>query len=162
TSQRQDGQATLQGSLALPSSMNRSDIIGFEITRQFKTVNCSLITPAMQAIKQLQKLFGTNNTSWEQSIVGAAAGGPAQTISMNATALENLLGGPQVSHFSAAIEDINAGGQNVPKANETYANDNLQGTVLPPQPFPVPALQIAPVLRYQDILEIEKTAQHII
>ena len=34
--------------------------------------------------------------------------------------------------------------------------------LLPPQPFPVPALQIAPVLRYNEILEIEKAAQHVV
>ena len=34
--------------------------------------------------------------------------------------------------------------------------------MLPLQPYPVPALQIAPVLRYSEILEIEKPAQHIV
>ena len=73
-----------------------------------------------------------------------------------------MLGGPTVGNFYAAIENIEASGNDVPSPQETYANDNLSGTVLPPQPFPVPALQIAPVLRYQDILEIEKAAQHIV
>ncbi len=34
--------------------------------------------------------------------------------------------------------------------------------MLPLQPYPVPALQIAPVLRYTEILEIEKAAQHVV
>jgi len=164
TMERQSGQTLLQGSLALPSSMNRSDIIGFEITRQFMTVNCTLVNPAIQAIKQLLGIFGTSNTGWEQSnpLLASVANGPVQTIVLAPSTLENLLGGAALSYFYAAIEDINAAGQNVPSAKETYANDNLGGTVLPPQPFPVPALQIAPVLRYHDILEIEKTAQHIV
>ena len=49
-----------------------------------------------------------------------------------------------------------------PPPNETYANDSLYGTVLPPQPYPVPALQIAPVLRFNEILEIEKALHHVV
>src|SRR5262249_49399311 len=67
-----------------------------------------------------------------------------------------------LSRFHAAIQDLDASGKSVPNGNETYANDMLTGTLLPPQPFPIPAVQIAPVLRYQDILEIEKTAQHVV
>jgi len=165
TQQRQISQAVLQGSLALPASINRSDIIGFEITRQFKNVSCTLISPAMQTINQLLSLFGVSNPSWEQSssLLGPAANNVPQTITLPAGTLESLIGGPQVTFFYAAIDDLNAGGESAPAApHETYANDNLFGTVLPPQPFPVPALQVAPVLRYKDILEIEKTAQHIV
>lgn len=165
TLQRDTSSSTLQGSLALPGSLNRSDIIGFEITRQFDTVSCTLISPVVQAIDQLMKVFGATNQGWEQSsgVLGPAVSAVPQTIRLTAATLENLLGGPEISYFSAAIEDLNAGGASTPAApNETYANDNLSGTVLPPQPFPIPALQIAPVLRYKDILEIERTAQHIV
>ncbi len=164
TNERQTSQTLLQGSLALPNSINRSDIVGFEITRQFKTVSCALIQPAMQVINQLFSLFG-NNPTWEQSssLLGPAAGGTPQTVTLSASTLENLVGGPSVSYFYGAIEDFNAGGSSAPAApHETYASDNLFGTVLPPQPFPVPALQVAPVLRYKDILEIEKSAQHVV
>jgi hypothetical protein len=165
TFERNNSLTTLQGSMALPTSLNRSDIIGFEITRQFDTVSCTLIPPAVQVINQLFGLFGVANPGWEQSsaLLGPAANSVPQTVVLSAGTLENLIGGPEVSYFSAAIEDVNAGGDSSPAApHETYANDNLFGTVLPPQPFPVPALQIAPVLRYKDILEIERTAQHIV
>jgi hypothetical protein len=165
TSERQKSQTTLQGSLALPASLNRSDIIGFEITRQFQTVRCTLIPPAMQVINQLLPLFGVANPGWEQSsaLLGPAATSVPQTITLSPSTLESLVGGPPVTFFYAAIDDLNAGGSSSAGApNETYAADALFGTVLPPQAFPVPALQIAPVLRYKDILEIEKTAQHIV
>jgi hypothetical protein len=166
TTQRNTSSTTLQGSLALPASLNRSDIIGFEITRQFQTVTCTLIPPAVQAINQLLQIFGEGNPGgWEQSpaLLGPAATSVPQTVKLTPANLESLLGGPALSYFSAAIEDLNAGGASTPAApSETYANDNLSGTVLPPQPFPVPALQIAPVLRYKDILEIERTAQHVV
>src|SRR5208282_3593468 len=165
TFERNNSSTTLQGSLALPSSLNRSDIIGFEVTRQFDTVNYTLVPPGVQAINLLLGMFGTGNPAWEQSsaLLGPAVGGVPQTVSLSPGALESAVGGPVVSYFSAAIEDLNAGGAGAPASpNETYANDNLGGMVLPPQPFPIPALQIAPVLRYKDILEIEKTAQHIV
>ena len=59
--------------------------------------------------------------------------------------------------------EFNGNGQviNTP-ANETYANDTLGNIELPPQPYPVPALQIGPVLRFKDILEIEKSMHHIV
>jgi hypothetical protein len=164
TEQRQNA-TTLQGSLALPTSMNRADIVGFEITRQFRNVNYTLISPEMQAIGQLQTQFGATNNAWEQPALQALLGPSANvraTVTLNPNDLESAVGGPVVSFFQAAIEDLNASGQNVPLPTETYANDSLQGTVLPPQPFPVPALQIAPALRYREILEIEKSAQHIV
>ena len=33
---------------------------------------------------------------------------------------------------------------------------------MPPQPSPVPARQLAPVLRYNEILEIERMAAHVV
>jgi hypothetical protein len=38
----------------------------------------------------------------------------------------------------------------------------LNGTILPTQPLPVPAMQIGPVLRYNEVLEIEKMLQHVV
>jgi hypothetical protein len=165
TSQRQTAVCTLQGSLALPTSMNRADIVGFEITRQFQTVSYTLISQEMQAINQLRQQFGASNTVWEQPALQAMLSPSANarpTVVLTTTDLESAAGGPLVNYFYAAIEDLNAAGYNAPLPNETYANDNIKGTVLPPQPFPVPALQIAPVLRYREILEIEKSAQHVI
>jgi hypothetical protein len=36
------------------------------------------------------------------------------------------------------------------------------GVELPPQPYPVPARELAPLLRYNEILEIEAMAQHVV
>jgi hypothetical protein len=117
----------------------------------------------MQAIAQLQKQLGTSNTSWAQSALPTLLGPNANTrstITLSASDLENAIGGPAIGAFYAAIEDMGGSGSTSP--NETYANENLGGVVLPPQAYPVPAIQIAPVLRYQEILEIEKSAQHIV
>ncbi len=163
TLQRQFGATTLQGSLALPNSMNRSDIVGFEISRNWNTVSYTLVPPVLASINSIQEGFG--------GIVGTILGdissqlptAPPVTITLSSSDLETAVGGPNVQYFSASIEEFDANGNKMPAAaNETYANDPLFGTVLPLQPYPVPALQIAPVLRYNEVLEIEKAAQHIV
>jgi uncharacterized membrane protein YgcG len=162
TSQRQSTSNTIMsGNLALPASMNRSDIVGFEISRQFKTVNYTVASTAMLLAKQLGTATAATAISALLAIPGTNPYG-RPTVTLDPRDLETLVGGPTINVFYAAIEEFNASGQTASLPNETYANDNLSGTVLPPQPFPVPALQVAPVLRYQDILEIEKTAQHVV
>jgi hypothetical protein len=163
--QRQNTQAVLQASLAVPSSINRSDIIGFEISRQFSTVVYSLTSAARQAAEKVQSDELHESAPSIFSFLGDALKsgglGPMPAVTLRPAELENLLGGPTLLHFYAAVENFNKTGTDQPAAQETYANDSLYGTVLPAQPYPVPALQVAPVLRYQDVLEIEKTAQHI-
>jgi hypothetical protein len=158
--QRQINSVVLYGSLALPPAMNRSDIVGFEITRGWNTLGYTLISPMMAALQKVQTAIGSIAGISLQSIENEA---PRSTITLTATELEPALGGPNVSFFSASIEEFDANGGALPSApNETYANDPLFGTVLPLQPYPVPALQIAPVLRYTEILEIEKAVRHIV
>jgi hypothetical protein len=142
--------------LALPPSINRSDIIGFEISRQFMTVRY----PLTSAAKQLAGQALSQEAHGQPMLVQGFAS--PLTITLGPRDLEPLLGGPTLNGFYAAVENLNQSGADKPSPQETYANDSLTGTVLPPQPFPVPALQIAPVLRYQDVLEIEKAAQHVV
>ncbi len=165
SSQRQNTVSRLQGSLALPPSINRSDIIGFEISRQFNTVRYTLTSAAKQAVEQAKnaELHGQTPPagSWiTQLLTGGFV--PTPTVTLGPGELEQTLGGPTLGGFYAAVENFNKSGTDTPSPQETYANDNLSGTILPPQPLPVPALQLAPVLRYQDVLEIEKVAQHIV
>jgi uncharacterized membrane protein YgcG len=159
--QRQTSACALQGSLALPTSMNRSDIVGFEISRNWKTVSYTLLSQVVQTAQSLDGLggfAGLANLLQPPPITITRS-----TVTITASDLEPFVGGPNVFYFSATIEEFDASGKQLPAPpNETYANDPLFGTVLPLQPYPVPALQIAPVLRYSEILEIEKVAQHIV
>jgi len=157
---------TLSGNLALPQSMNRADIVGFEITRSFSPLSYVLISQAMQTLNSLEGEFGSTVGDWIDSAVSALGGGGSTarpSVTLSARELENALGGPRLEHFTAFIVEFNGNGQviNTP-ANETYANDTLGNIELPPQPYPVPALQISPVLRFKDILEIEKAVHHIV
>ena len=61
------------------------------------------------------------------------------TVTLTASDLETALGGPSVSYFAAVDRGVRRERQPLPlRPNETYANDALSGTVLPPQPFPCP------------------------
>ena len=157
---------TLAGNLALPQSMNRADIVGFEIIRSFSPLSYVLISQAMQTLNSLEDEFGSTVGDWIDSAVTGLGGGGSTarpSVTLSARELENALGGPRLQHFTAFIVEFNGNGQvvNTP-ANETYANDSLGNIELPPQPYPVPALQIGPVLRFKDILEIEKAVHHIV
>ena len=166
--QRQTSFLSFGGNLALPPSMNCADIIGFEIMRGFNQVSYTLISPAMAELNTLESAFGSSSNTWLTTAIEATfAANPAAnvrtTITLRPSDLETALGGPMVYDFYAAIVELDANGNTLPgPANETYANDSLNGVELSPQPYPVPALQIAPVLRFHEILEIEKAMHHIV
>jgi hypothetical protein len=157
---------TLKGNLALPTSMNRADIVGFEIMRTFDTVQYTLISQAMQTLHSLEDEFGSTLGDWiDTAIQGTTAAGSTSrtTVTLSPRDLEAALGGPLVQTFSASIVEFDASGHQVASpSNETYANDSLGFVELPPQPYPVPALQIGPVLRYAEILQVEKAMHHIV
>jgi hypothetical protein len=152
---------TFTGALALPPTMNRSNIRGFEISRGFRRVDYTLISPATEQIAKLQAMFG-GTTNWLQQALESTltASTVRTTVQLTPADLENALGGPQVYNFSAAIEEIDSNGDVI--TQEQYANDVMNGLELPVQPYPVPARQLAPVLRYNEILEIEKMAEHVV
>jgi hypothetical protein len=162
--QRQMGSVRCEGALALPTTMNRANIVGFEISRSFRQVNYTLLSPAQAELQQLEKQIGSN-TNWITQFLEStltAGAGPATTVSLAPAQLENELGGPHLSDFQAAIEELDSEGAAVPSATEQYANGSLVGVELPPQPYPVPARQLAPRLRYNEILEIEELAEHVV
>jgi hypothetical protein len=151
----------LQGKLALPASMSRADIVGFEITRNWNTVSYTLASPLVNLLTSIESIFGDDGSAALQNVTGQSA--DRTTITLTSAALEPALGGPAISSFAASIEELAEDGSLLPDPpNETYASDTLSGTVLPLQPYPVPALQVAPVLRYDQILQIERAAQHVV
>jgi hypothetical protein len=157
---------TLTGNLALPQSMNRADIVGFEIIRSFSNLSYTLISQQMQMLNSLDDEFGSTVGDWIDSAVNAFGGGGSSarhTVTLSPRDLENAIGGPKLHHFTAFIVEFDGAGNEInTPPNETYANDSLGDVELPPQPFPVPALQIGPVLRFKDVLEIEKAMHHIV
>jgi hypothetical protein len=139
-SRRNQARHTIRGSLAIPPSLSRNDIIGFEFSRRFQPWDYDLINEVARTAKILgiEIPVGTRLVS--------------STVRFSPQELESELGGPQLGAFHAYIH----GG------TETYANESLNGVELPPQPLPIPAAQLAPVLRYSQVLEIERMLQHVV
>jgi hypothetical protein len=165
--QRQGSFISISGNLALPGSLNRADIVGFEIIRNFNTLSYTLISSAQAAVNNLINVFGgagSAPTSPLDGIYAAEAVSTPTTVTLSPGDLESALGGPLLIYFQAAIVEYSGAGPvpTPPPPNETYANEALGGVELPPQPYAVPALQIAPVLRYSELLEIERVAHHVV
>jgi hypothetical protein len=154
------------GALALPPTLDRTQIVGFEITRSFRQIDYTLASPSVQNLQQINGLLGGLAASWLGEFLtaqGPALSVPPVTVHLTPSKLESELGGPMVFQFTANIEEFDATGNPLPTGKgETYANDNLFGVTLPPTPYPVPALQLAPMLRYNEILTIEMMAQHVL
>ena len=154
------------GALALPPTLDRTQIVGFEITRSFRQIDYTLASPPVQNLQQINNIFGGLAGDWLGEFLtaqGPALSAPPVTVHLNPSQLERELGGPMVFQFIAGIEEFDASGNPLPSGKgETYANDNLFGVTLPPTPYPVPALQLAPMLRYNEILTIEMMAQHVV
>lgn len=157
--QRQNANITMQGAMALPSTMNRNSIVGFEISRAFRAVNYTLISPAQAELNSLNSIFGVTSASIGGvlgDLLTNASNTQRQTVTLDPSTLEQTLGGPLLSTFAARLVDGANG------TTEQYANQTLTGTELTPDPYPIPALQLAPIIRYNEILEIEKMAQHVV
>ncbi|HEX7664446.1 MAG TPA: hypothetical protein VF407_08050, partial [Polyangiaceae bacterium] len=119
--QRLGANVVLQGNLALPPSMNRSEIVGFEISRQLTPVHTTLITEELRQLRYYEKeapdIF---KAAIEESLQAANRRIPCTIESI---ALERKIGGPFVTSLHAAIEERNAQGNTVPSSTETFASD---------------------------------------
>nr|WP_281721120.1 hypothetical protein [Nitrosomonas nitrosa] len=142
--------STLSGDLALPPSLARHDIVGFEITRRFSQFDYDLVNPAAQILHLLEKAKLIPEAPPDHLISG--------TVHLTPSALERELGGPFVENFNAKIHPVGVGG-----TEESYATNYLaERHELPPGSFPMPAAQLSPVLRYTQLLKIEEMAQHVV
>jgi len=154
------------GALALPPSMNRNSIVGFEISRAFNMLSYTLISPQQASLNALEAQFGSSSSWITQAIESTLGQASAQairvTVDLDPASLEKALGGPRVGEFDASIVEFDGNGNQIGGGSENYARDNLSGVELTAQPYPVPALQLGPVLRFKEILEIEKMAQHVV
>jgi hypothetical protein len=157
TAERQFGSSTLTGAVALPPSVSRSDVVGFEIRRSFNQVSYTLASPTMQMLDFLETQLGPSANWINQALEYNLSnnGLPRSTVTISPANLESQIGGPTMQSFSAQVTD--GGG-----VNEQYTPSINFGAQLPQQPYPVPAAHVPPVLKYQQILEIEKMASHVV
>ncbi len=139
---------TLTGDLALPQSLPRNDVIGFEVTRRFQRFDYQLVNPTFQAWSFLQIAVSAD------SAPGALTNG---SVSLTPQELERLIGGPEVRNFNASIHEVGQGASET--LAQAYLNDRHE---LPASGLPIPAMQVGPVLRYTQLLEIERMLQHVV
>ncbi|MFI5418741.1 MAG: hypothetical protein ACHQ2Y_07605, partial [Candidatus Lutacidiplasmatales archaeon] len=147
---------TVSASLVLPNSMSPSDVIGFEITHNYDPFTYSLAP----ATNPLFSAFGSDATKWP-SFLGSGVldlfGTPnPPPASFTPGGIAQTIGPPYLSSFQANLVASQSGN------TETYARPNPSPVELPAGPYTVPAAEVAPVLKYSDLLHIEALLQHVL
>lgn len=144
-------------SLALPPSMARQDVIGFRITRRSARLDYTFAPPLVADLGIAGAVLGPLGTIGE-SVLKAALEKPSVSRSYGADRLEQEVGGPLVTAFSATLPPATTGGAIVQVVGQGFSG----ATELPASGFPVAARTIPPVLSYASVLEIEKTFQWVV
>lgn len=134
----------MTGSIAIPETIDKSEVIGFEVRRAFETLDCQLDpvkNPQYNALKGLEKFL-----SFDLSVFEAA-------VRLTAAELERELGGPFVRALSVRLNN----------AGDSIAADSIAAAIeLPPGGLPIPALERQPTLGFRELMKIERTAQHVV
>jgi len=148
-------ETTLSASLALPASLARTDVVGFELTRRFQPFDYDFVSPELQAAARTNHLAPFDGITIGPFTISMAG----KSESFDSQTLESQLGGPRVWGFNAAIP---ASGSSPAESYAANYIDAAARTELPPGSFPIPALQLAPVLRYSDLLTMEQMLHHVV
>lgn len=149
---------TLSASIALPSAIAPNDVIGFELTRSFRSLTYQLMPKPGDPASDLAKglLEGLALGPLALALVEQPARKLLEGVNLSPNELEQEIGGPFVWNFSAATGGVNS---------ETYAADYIDQFIrlrMPTGALPIPALQVKPLLKFDDLLKIEQTLQHVI
>ena len=135
----------MTGSVAIPAAVDKSEIVGFEISRAFRTLDYQVDpekNPSYQLVKAVSQLFG----GFQDELRELSRG-----VHLSPGELEGLLGGPLVRDFSAKIS-----------GDAIEADQIATRRELPPSPLPIPALEKQHTLTYRDLMKIERTLQHVV
>lgn len=174
---------TLRAIIPLPDWLARNDVVRFDVTRRFTSFIYKLKMPSAGGIlgSLAGGLNGVSNLAGQvtglgglinpvqglTSLVDGLHAAALQTVTLSPNELEHELGGPIPFSASAAVGVQNSGGilgaigaifgTNFLGAGGTFlARDQMPGTL------PLPALRLAPVLSFSDLLRIESVFHHIV
>lgn len=147
----------LQAAVALPRSLSPSDVVGFEITHGMDSFTYQLASPLDQATS----LFGAAGSAWPAGILGIVGDLIAPPVTPAATTwtaaqLASRVGAPYLWNFQA---NLTASVQGNP---DSYVKPDPSFVELPAGTYPVPAIEVAPLLKYSDLIAIESTLQHVL
>lgn len=143
---RAEDDSVMSGKLLLPQSTDPSDVVAFEITRAFDTLNYQFDLekiPAYVTLKEFADKLGINfNLSQFES-----------SVRLRPAELEEALRGPLVSNFEATLNSV----------SDNIAADEIPDAVpFPPSGIAIPTIEREPVLGFRDVMKIERTLQHVV
>jgi hypothetical protein len=149
--------AMLQASIALPRALSPTDVVGFEITRRTDNFTYQFATPVDIATA----LLGAAAATWPAPVLGiipALISPPLapQAKTYSATLLIKEIGAPSLWNFRADLTASVAGNP------ESYVKPDSNAVELPAGIYPIPAMEVAPLLKYSDLIQIENTLQHVL
>jgi hypothetical protein len=150
-----DQDITLTANITLPSSINPDDVVGFELSRGFRTLKYQLAPPTTDPLQQLIAGGNLGSISPFFQVFADRLDGQLNGVVMSPSELENELGGPSIFDFSAGI---------VGPPLETYASNFIgrdERLPLPPDGYPIAARSVSPLLKFNELLRIEQTLQHV-
>ncbi len=128
---------TLQADIALPEWLSRTDIVRFDVTRQFSPLSYKVKLPTVTF----------------SNFADVVQLSQHQTIYFSPSDLEQALGGPWIGGKTATLQD---GVNLLPSGFAFFFRSLMAGTL------PLPALRVAPVLSFSDFLRIETVFHHIV
>lgn len=141
------------GPFTLPEAIDKSEIIGFEISRGFRPLDYQIHPDTIAELVEALKEEGRTPDPFQ--IVSGLIADVALGVHLSPSELEGLLGGPLVNAFSASI------GTSI-GADELQADEISDWRELPPGPLRVPAIEKQHTLNYRDLMLIERTLQHVV
>ena len=158
--QRNPGTSTaprLQATIALPRTLSPTDVVGFEITHGMDSFTYELATP----LDLFTSFFGTNGAAWPAGVFPGLAALIAPPVvpharTYSAHELAQQLGPPFFWNFRAELTASVRGN------TESYVRPDASVVELPPGIYPIPAMDVAPLLKYSDLILIENTLQHVL
>lgn len=153
----QGGGASLQASIALPRALAPTDVVGFEITHSIDSFTYQFPTP----IDIATALLGAAASTWPAPVLGivpALISPPVapQAKTYAAALLGKEIGAPYLWNFRADLTASVAGNP------ESYVKPDSNPVELPGGVYPIPAMEVAPLLKFSDLLQIENTLQHVL
>jgi hypothetical protein len=144
-----DNEATFSGSIALSAEIDKSEIVGFEISRAFRPLDYQIHPDTLAEVLKALEEEGKSPDLFKLLFGGIQD--VATGVHLSPSQLEGQLGGPLVHNFTASIG-----------ADELEADPISARRELPPAPLPIPAIEKQHTLNYRDLMLIERTLQHVV
>jgi hypothetical protein len=139
-------EVSMTGSVALPQTVDPSEIVSFEVRRAFDTIDYQLDHLKNPLFIAFKSIIGVPGIVFDLATLESS-------VRLTPAELERELGGPLVRAFSARIN----------LSFDNVASDPLITSVeLPPNGLPIPAVERNPVLGFRDVMKIERTLQHVV